>query len=145
MEIVEEGEFMIHKKWIIRDILKNFVPIFILCLFAFLIIGCTSGPNAYRMVNKNNTNITNLEKSKIGMTKTEVLTLMGTADKSETFERQGMAAEILYYLTSGSYSPYMGWQNIGSTPVVFEKGILKGWGKYYDEQRLGSPRIPKEQ
>jgi hypothetical protein len=145
MEIVEEGKFMIQKKWIIRDILKNFVSIFILCLFAFLIIGCTSGPNAYRMVNQNNTNIGNLEKSKIGMTKTEVLTLMGTADKSETFERQGVAVEILYYLTSGSYSPYMGWQNIGSTPVVLEAGILKGWGKYYDEQRLGSPRIPKEQ
>jgi hypothetical protein len=136
---------MIHKKWNLRDILKNSVSIFILCLFAFLIIGCTSGFSAYRMVNKDNTNIRNLEKSKIGMTKTEVLTLMGTADKSETFERQGVAVEILYYLTSGSYSPYMGWQNIGSTPVVFEAGILKGWGKYYDEQRLGSPRIPKEQ
>jgi ABC-type dipeptide/oligopeptide/nickel transport system permease component len=145
MEIVEEGKFMIQKKWIIRDILKNFVSIFILCLFAFLIIGCTSGPNAYRMVNQNNTNIGNLEKSKIGMTKTEVLTLMGTEDKSEKFERKGVAVEILYYLTSGSYSPYMGWQNIGSTPVVLEAGILKGWGKYYDEQRLGSPRIPKEQ
>jgi hypothetical protein len=98
MEIVEEANFMIHKGWIIRDILKNFVSIVILCLFAFLIIGCTSGPNAYRTVNKNNTNIRNLEKSKIGMTKTEVLTLMGTADKSETFERKGVAVEILYYL-----------------------------------------------
>ena len=136
---------MIHKKWIIRDILKNIVSIFILCLFAFLIIGCTSGPDAYRMVNRNNTNIMNLEKSKIGMTKTEVLTLMGTADKSETFERKGVPVEVLYYLTSGSYSPDRGWQNIDSTPVVFEAGILKGWEKYYDEQRLGSLRIPKEQ
>ncbi len=56
-----------------------------------------------------------------------------------------MAVEILYYLTSGSYSPSMGWQDIGSTPVVIEGGILKGWAKYYDEQRLGSPRIPKEE
>jgi len=136
---------MIHKKWILRDILKNFVSIFILCLFAFLIIGCTSGPIAYRMVNKDNTNIKNLEKSKIGMTKTEVLTLMGPADKSEKFERKGVAVEILYYLTSGSYSPGTGWQNINSTPVVFEAGFLKGWGKYYAEQRLGSPRIPKDQ
>jgi hypothetical protein len=136
---------MIHKKWNLRDILKNSVSIFILCLFAFLIIGCTSGFSAYRMVNKDNTNIRNLEKSKIGMTKTEVLTLMGTEDKSEKFERKGVAVEILYYLTSGSYSPDMGWQNIDSTPVVFEAGILKGWGKYYDEQRLGSPRIPEDQ
>ena len=135
---------MTHKKWILRDIFNNSVSIFILCLFA-LIIGCTSGRTAYRMVNKDNTNITNLEKSKIGMTKTEVLTLMGTADKSEKFERNGVAVEILYYLTSGSYSPDSGWQNIHSTPVVFEAGILKGWGKYYDEQRLGSPRIPKDQ
>jgi hypothetical protein len=136
---------MIHKKWILRDMLKNFVSIFILCLFAFLIIGCTSGPISYLMVNKDNTNIKNLEKSKIGMTKTEVLTLMGEADKSEKFERKGVAVEILYYLTSGSYSPDTGWQNIDSTPVVFEAGILKGWGKYYYEQRLGSPRIPKDQ
>ena len=136
---------MVHKKWIFRDILKNFVSIFILCLFTFLIIGCTSGGIAYRMVNKDNTNIDNLEKSKIGMTKTEVLTLMGTSDKSEEFERKGVAVEILYYLTSGSYSPDMGWQNIDSTPVVFEAGILKGWEKYYDEQRLGSPRIPEDQ
>jgi hypothetical protein len=135
---------MIHKKWILKDILKNVVSIFTLCLFAFLIIGCTGGLIAYRMVNKDNTNIENLEKSQIGMTKTEVLTLMGTADKSEKFERKGVAVEILYYLTSGSYSRDTGWQNIDSTPVVFETGILKGWGKYYYEQRLESPRIPKD-
>src|SRR4030043_1402776 len=136
---------MIHKKWNLRDIFKNSVSIFILCLFAFLIIGCTSGFIAYRMVNKDNTNIKNLEKSKIGMTKTEVLTLMGTEDKSEKFERKGVAVEVLYYLTSGSYSPNMGWQNIDSTPVVFEAGFLKGWGKYYYDQSLWSPRIPKDQ
>jgi hypothetical protein len=136
---------MIHKKWNLRNILKTSASIFVLCLFAFLIIGCSSGFIAYRMVNKDNTNIKNLEKSKIGMTKTEVLTLMGTEDKSEKFERKGVSVEVLYYLTSGSYSPGMGWQNIDSTPVVFEAGILKGWEKYYDEQRLGSPRIPEDQ
>ena len=77
---------MTHNKWILRDILKYFVSIFILCLFVLLIIGCTSGRIAYRMVNKDNANIKNLENSKIGMTKTEVLALMGTADKSENFE-----------------------------------------------------------
>jgi hypothetical protein len=136
---------MIHKKWVLRDIFKNVVSIFILCIVALLIIGCTSGRIAYRMVNNDDTNIKNLEKSKIGMTKAEVLTLMGTADKSEEFERKGVAVEILYYLTSGSYSPGTGWRNIDSTPVVFEAGILKGWGKYYYEQRLESPRIPKDQ
>jgi hypothetical protein len=136
---------MIHKECILRDILKTFASIFILCSFAFLTIGCTSGGIAYRMVNKDNTNIDNLEKSKIGMTKTEVLTLMGTADKSENFERKGVDVEILYYLTSGSYSPGAGWQNVDSTPVVLEAGILKGWGKYYDDESLGSPRIPKDQ
>ena len=136
---------MNHNKWILRDTLKSFVSIFILCLFALLIIGCTSGHIAYRMVNNDNTNIDNLEKSKIGMTKTEVVALMGTADKSEKFERKGVAVEILYYLTSGSYSPGTGWQNIDSTPVVLEAGILKGWGKYYYEQKMGSPRILKDQ
>ena len=59
-------------------------------------MGCTSGGIAYRMVNKDNTNIDNLENSQIGMTKAEVLTLMGPADKSENFERKGVAVEILY-------------------------------------------------
>jgi hypothetical protein len=136
---------MIHKKWILTDILKSFVSKFILCLCVFLIIGYTSERIAYRMVNENNSNIRNLEKSKVGMTKTEVLTLMGTEDRSENFERKGVAVEILYYHTTGSYSPDRGWQNIDSTPVVFEAGILKGWGEYYYEERLGSPRIPKDQ
>ena len=136
---------MIHKKWILRNTSKNFVSIFNLWLLSLLIIGCTSGFTTYRMVNKDNTNIKNLEKSRIGMTRAEVLTLMGPADKSERFERKGVDVEILYYLTSGSYSAAMGWQNMGSTPVVFEAGILKGWAKYYDEQRLGSPRLPKDQ
>ena len=136
---------MILKNWIVRNILKHFVAVFILCLFALLIIGCTSGRIAYRMVNKDNRNIKNLENSKIGMTKTEVLALMGTADKSEKFERKGVAVEILYFLTSGSYSPGTGWRNIDSTPVVLEAGILKGWGKYYYEQGLGSLRIPRDQ
>jgi hypothetical protein len=136
---------MIQKGNILRDILKHCVSAFILCCFVFLIIGCTSGPIAYRMVNEDNTNIKNLEKLKIGMTKTDVLTLMGTEDRSETFERKGVAVEILYYHTSGSYSPDTGWQNMDSTPVVFEAGILKGWGKYYYEQRLGSPRMPTDQ
>jgi outer membrane protein assembly factor BamE (lipoprotein component of BamABCDE complex) len=74
---------MIHRKWRLGNILKNSVSIFILYLFAFLIIGCASGPDSYRMVNKGNTNIVNLEKSRIGMTKTEVLTLMGTAQIRE--------------------------------------------------------------
>jgi len=86
-----------------------------------------------------------LDELRIGMTKAKALNLMGTADKSETVEHEGGVVEILFYLTSGSYSPDMGWQNIDSTPLVFEAGILKGWGEYYDEQRLGRPRIPKDQ
>jgi hypothetical protein len=129
----------------LRNILNNFVPIFILCLILVLVIGCTSGRIAYRMVNKDNANIRHLENSSIGMTRVEVLNLMGTPDKSETFERKGVAFEVLYYSTSGSYSPGTGWQNIGSTPMVFEAGLLKGWEKYYDEQRLASPRISRDQ
>jgi Protein of unknown function (DUF3192) len=128
----------------LSDILNNFVSIFILCLLV-LIIGCTSGRTAYRMVNENETNIKILEITKSGMTKTDVLTLMGEAGKSEECKRKNVAVEILYYLTSGSYSPSMIWQNIGSTPVVFEAGILKGGAKYYDEQRLGSRGISKDQ
>ena len=36
------------------------------------------------------------------------------------------------------------WQNMDSTPAVFMAGIIKGWGKYYYEQRPGSPRFAKD-
>jgi hypothetical protein len=136
---------MAHKNSILREILKKMVLRVIPCFSLLLVMACSNGFISYRMVNKDNTNTENLEKTKNGMTKTEVLTLMGPADRSEKFERQGVDLEILYYLTSGSYSPDRGWQNIHSTPIVFEGGLLKGWGKYYDEQRLGSPRISQDQ
>jgi len=120
---------MIHKEWTPKGIAKNFIPIFILCLFALLIIGCTSGIITYQMVSKNNTHIKPLDELRIGMTKAKALNLMGTADKSETVEHEGGVVEILFYLTSGSYSPDRGWQNIDSTPLVFEGGVFKGMGE----------------
>ena len=66
------SEFVIHKKWIRGDILKKSVLIVILCLFAFLVVGYTSGRIAYRMGDKDNVNIVNLAKSELGMTNPEL-------------------------------------------------------------------------
>jgi hypothetical protein len=37
----------------------------------------------------------------------------------------------------------MGWQNIGSTPVVLEAGILKGWGNIMMNKDWGVPESLK--
>jgi hypothetical protein len=138
---------MIQKKWMPMDLVKKFIPIFVIGFLCSWAIGCViqAGPdNPYEMGKTSSANITRLNKLKIGMTKDEVLDLMGTPSKLETPETEGIGVEVLFYLTSFNYSPNMGWQNVDYTPLVLERGILKGWGKNYYEQRLRGPQTPKE-
>jgi hypothetical protein len=140
---------MIHKKWMLMDLVKNFIPIFIIGFLCSWTIGCVIQPGSdkpFEREKTSNANITRLNKLKIGMTKDEVLALMGTPSKLETPETdEGISVEVLFYLTSFNYSTDMGWQNVDYTPLVLERGILKGWGKNYYEQRLPSPKTPKDQ
>ena len=115
---------MIHKKWVVGDIVNKFILIFIICLFGFLITGCG--------VRKVNRNIKNMNELKLGMTKVEVLNLMGTPSKSLLFEgNERKTVEILFYPIS-TKRDYV--------PLVLVDGILNGWGEDYYKER--SPRIP---
>ena len=110
-------------------IAKQFILIFIICLFGFLITGCG--------VWKVNRNIKNLNELRFGMTKKEVVTLMGTPSQSVGFEGSGgKAIEILFYSIS---------LRGDNAPLVLEDGILLGWGDDYRKQRLPDPSIPKDQ
>ena len=120
---------MIHKKWVLRDVVKKFILIFIICFFGVLITGCG--------VWKAHRNIKNLNELKLGMTRGEVLNLMGAPSKSMSFEGgEGRAVEILFYLIS---------MNRDYTPLVLVDGVLNGWGVDYYKQRLLSTEGPKDQ
>ena len=118
---------MIHKKRMPGDRVEKFTLIFMICIFGFLITGCG--------VWKVNRNIKNLNELKFGMTKKEVVNLMGTPSQSVGFEGSGgKAIEILFYNISlrGDHAP-----------LVLEDGILVGWGDDYRKQRLPNPSIPE--
>ena len=120
---------MIHKKRMLGDSVEKFILIFIVSIFVFLMTGCG--------VWKVNRNIKNLNELRFGMTKKEVVNLMGTPSQSVGFEGSGgKAIEILFYSISlrGDHAP-----------LVLEDGILLGWGDDYRKQRLPDPSIPKDQ
>ena len=120
---------MIHKKWVVGDIVNKFILISIICFFGFLITGC-GGWNVRR-------NIKHLDALKLGMTKVEVLDLMGAPSKSVSFEgSEGKAVEILFYPIS---------TNRDYVPLVLKDGVLNGWGEDYYYERSPSPRNPKHQ
>lgn len=84
-------------------------------------------------------NLVNLNKLSIGMTKTEVLELMGsfaaeTKDslvpnpyKVEPFSLEKDQYEVLYYLTK-KYPPFTPIKLSQATPVVLKNGRVVGWG-----------------
>jgi len=78
----------------------------------------------------------NLIKLNIGQTKDQVLLIMGQPYKTEMYLDNGKTLEFWLYLTEGvsAHSP-KGFTDSNFTPLAFESGILKGWGRnYYDNQ-----------
>lgn len=87
-------------------------------------------------------NRSRLVNLKIGMTKEEVVNLMGEPSKAESYEIQGKYLEFLLYLTEYEWSAPYGTGNPEYTPLVFEDGVLKGWERnYYDHLLRVKPEI----
>lgn len=84
--------------------------------------GCTAGTE----------NVENSKKLRVGMTKAEVLAIMGEPAKDEAFHRP----DIWFYYFN------MNWGDGFVTedecfPLVFENGKLAGWGNaYYTRRRI---------
>jgi hypothetical protein len=79
---------------------------------SLLIAGC--GPTT------NNINNSNINKLQVGMTREEVIAVMGNPEKREVYGR----TEFLMYTTG----------NFTLTPIAIIDGRLLGWGRrYYDD------------
>ena len=111
--------------------MKKFILLFAVVLMA---AGCSINP-----FHVAKTNIENSKKLRVGMTKNEVLAIMGEPVKNETFNRP----DIWFYYFN------MNWGDGFITedecfPLVFDNGKLAGWGNaYYTKARLeNKDRVP---
>ncbi len=104
--------------------MKNIVFMLIVAVMA---AGCSVNPFKTARVN-----VENSKKLRIGMTKSEVLTIMGRPAENEAFHRP----DVWFYYFN------MNWGDGFVTedecfPLVFEDGKLAGWGNaYYTRIRL---------
>lgn len=117
---------------------KKLITAFSILLFTLSLIGCAGSP-ARRggEAAKNRSNLVNL---KIGMTKNQVIELMGAPSKTEAYEIQGKNLEFWLYLTEYTWTQFTG-AKMDYTPLAFKGDILKGWGRNYYDQAL---RIKQE-
>ncbi len=99
----------------------------ILLAVSVLLTSCAFGYGGLRNANKEK-----LSTLEIGMSKNEVLGIMGTSGfgtirqpyKRETFESDGEVYEVYYFYTDfiQPYQPY----DTGMTPFIFKGGEYKG-------------------
>lgn len=117
---------------------KKVIAVFFILLFSISLIGCAGSPVRRRgEAARNRSKLVNL---RIGMTKNQVIELMGVPSKTEAYEIQGNNLEFWLYLTEYTWTEFTG-SKPDYTPLAFEGDILKGWGRNYYDQAL---RIKQE-
>jgi len=104
----------------------------LLILMAVALVGC----GAISGIVRNNNS--NMAKLNVGMTKAQVLEIMGPAGKTEGYAtKSGGFMEYLMYRTEVAYgSEFRGPQITDRhwTPICIIDGKLKGWGRnFYDD------------
>ena len=120
-------------------VVRKLILIFIISLTFLFIIGCAGNP--IRRAGEAARNRSNLAKLNLGMTKDEVVNLMGRPAKTEAYEIQGTNLEFSHYRTE--YNWQLG--TLEDTALVFEGGVLKGWGLgNYNDQTLVKPESKME-
>ena len=72
----------------------------------------------------------------VGMTKDQVLTIMGKPRKKQTHSFGDRDIEFWLYLTEGWTIEGSDLQDSHFTPLAFEKGTLIGWGRTFYERTL---------
>ena len=91
--------------------------------------------SAYRTGIEAEQNRANFLKLNLGMTKDQVQTVMGPPYKTEMYQVGDRPMEFWLYLTEGKSVSYDKLSDSNFTPLAFENGILKGWGRnYYDNE-----------
>ncbi len=106
-------------------------PVRILVFLAIFVslVGCADG--VIRRGRQAAVNYSHLHDLEIGMSKNEVIDLMGRPSKTEVYDIQGRNMECWWFLTEYE-KPYSA-PNPKYTPLVFEGDTLKGWGAPYYE------------
>lgn len=77
----------------------------------------------------------NMSKLKIGMTRGEVLQIMGSPDKTEAYTIDGKAMEFLFYRIHACNSDLYD-TDANFAPIAIEKGVVSGWGRNYYDQTI---------
>jgi len=118
--------------------MKNIISIFVLLLTAITQTGCivaggvldlalTDKPRLGRKAKLNNENLTKL---KLGMSKDEMLKIMGTPRSSEVYQIKGKKIELLSYLTKKTaFEDHINQRHL--TPIALQEGKVVGWGRSY--------------
>ena len=102
-----------------------------LSVLIIAVLGCAGSP--IRTGWEADKNRSNLLKLKIGMSKEEVLTLMGDPYKTESYQAENKSLEFWLYLTEGKSVYDRTLRDSNFTPLAFENNTLTGWGRnYYD-------------
>jgi len=112
--------------------------IWVLVLSVFL-MACAGSPARTQWEAESNRE--NMLRLNVGQTKDQVLTVMGKPYKTESYVIDGKPVEFWLYLTEGRSTRDKGISDVNFTPLAFENGILKGWGRNYYDNTL---RIKKD-
>jgi hypothetical protein len=100
-------------------------------LLLLILAGCAgSSAQTGWEASKNRDSMLNLN---VGQSKDQVLALMGKPYKTEMYVADGKPLEFWLYLTEGRVVDGPGLRDSNFTPLAFENGTLKGWGRnFYD-------------
>jgi len=105
--------------------------LFGLAIVLLAVMGCAGSP--YQTGREAESNRANLFNLRIGLTKDQVRAVMGTPYKTESYAQEGKHLDFWLYLTEGKSLSGLPLNDSNFTPLAFENGILKGWGRnYYD-------------
>ncbi|NQT70632.1 MAG: DUF3192 domain-containing protein [Desulfobacteraceae bacterium] len=100
-----------------------------LALLCFMLSGC-----AETQVQKNNDALLQLE---MGMSKDQVISVMGKPSLNEAYQSLNGKAVVIYrYVTQLAFPPRSTIHREDTTPVVFENGKLVGWGAEFYKHKL---------
>jgi hypothetical protein len=111
----------------------------IVLALSILLVACAGSPARTGWeAERNRENMLGLN---VGQSKDQVLIVMGKPYKTESYVIDGKPVEFWLYLTEGKsvHDPRL--TDAYFTPLSFENGILKGWGRNYYDNTL---RIKKD-
>ncbi|MBS1370569.1 MAG: DUF3192 domain-containing protein [Lentisphaeria bacterium] len=120
--------------------MADFRRMVLLFAAAFVLWGVASGCSSMPW-NEAARNIENSKQLRVGMTKTEVLEVMGDPVSDETFS----TPDVWYYFVQSVWMDGLTTQD-ECMPLVFEDGRLIGWGnsfytKYRIEKKKGGKKL----